>query len=215
MNKAIYTSTLLLLLSVAGVAQSPATGTIDGHEYVDLGLPSGLKWATCNIGAIEPTDYGNYYAWGETSTKSPYYSSNCKTNGALINDFSGNSLYDAATANWGNSWRTPKESEYKELFDNCVWIASTQTNLCGQTINGLLVKGPNGNTIFLPAAGYYAGSNIGKAGEKHSYWSSTPDSNDNDKAWYFYSLSNRPFGKGSNRYFGRTVRAVTDGTISE
>ena len=76
-------------------------GKINGHECVDLGLS--VKWATCNVGASSPTEYGNYYAWGETVTKSEYTKKNCKTYGISMGDISGNSSYDAARANWGGS----------------------------------------------------------------------------------------------------------------
>lgn len=92
---------------------------INGHEYVDLGLPSGLKWATCNVGANKPEDYGNYYAWGETGTKSSYGASNSKTYGKQMNDIKGNSQYDAARSNWGGSWRLPTEKELEELVNKC------------------------------------------------------------------------------------------------
>ena len=85
---------------------SETTGTINGYKYVDLGLS--VKWATVNIGATLPADYGNYYAWGETETKDEYTSDYSVTYGdSSIDDFAGNATYDAATANWGSSWRMP------------------------------------------------------------------------------------------------------------
>ena len=102
-----------------GIKSSATSGTLNGHEWVDLGLPSGTKWATCNIGTSTPSGYGNYYAWGETSTKSSYTEANSRTYGKNISDFSGNTYYDAATANWGSGWRMPTYKEFQELKEKC------------------------------------------------------------------------------------------------
>ena len=91
-------------------------GQINGHDFVDLGLPSGLKWATCNVGASSPSEYGNYYAWGEVEPKESYTQENCLTWGQEIGDISGNPQYDAARANWGGTWRMPTKSEFEELI---------------------------------------------------------------------------------------------------
>ena len=172
----------------------------NGHEYVDLGLS--VKWATCNVGASKPEDYGNYYAWGETSTKSSYTSDNSKTYRKQMNDIKGNSQYDAARANWGGTWRLPTKAELEELKNKCTWTWTTQNG-----VKGCKVTGPNGNSIFLPAAGFRASSLI-DAGESGNYCSSTPDESD-----YAYRLN---FGSGfqyvyrSHRYFGRSVRPVIE-----
>ena len=122
-------------------------GMINGHQYVDLGLSSGLKWATCNVGADSPEDYGNYYAWGETETKAEYTEDNSVTYGQQLNDISGNAQYDAAAANWGGSWRMPTRDEIKELMYNCSWTPETQNG-----VDGFKVTGNNGNYIFIPAS---------------------------------------------------------------
>ena len=149
----------------------------NGYEYVDLGLS--VKWATCNVGANSPEAYGDYFAWGETSTKETYVDDNCPTYGLSYSelksqgyiDGNGNltSQYDAATANWGGDWRMPTEAEQKELFNNCTWTWTTQNG-----VNGYNVKGPNGNSIFLPAAGSRYRSSLNDAGSDGFYWSSTP-----------------------------------------
>ena len=181
------------------------TGTINGHEWVDLGLPSGTKWATCNIGANAPEGYGNYYAWGETTTKSSYTEENCRTYGVSMNDISGNANYDAARANWGSTWRMPTKAEMKELRDNCTWTWTTQNG-----VNGYKVTGSNGNSIFLPAAGYCFRSSRYHVGEHGYYWSSAPDES---RTGYAYDLG---FYSGylsvywSNRLDGLTVRPVSD-----
>ena len=180
---------------------------INGHEWVDLGLPSGLKWATCNVGATSPEGYGNYYAWGETTTKESYYESNCTTFGQQISDFSGNVTYDAARANWGSTWRMPTKTEMEELENNCTWTWTTQNG-----VNGYRVRGPNGNSIFLPAAGYCNGSSRNYVGEFGDYWSSTPYDYESDTVLayrlFFYSPSHG--GNWHNRSFGYTVRPVSD-----
>ena len=155
--KRTLTALLLACITMAGMAQKTE---INGHEYVDLGLPSGLKWATCNVGASSPSDYGNYYAWGETSTKSEYTESNSKTRGKNMGDIGGNSAYDAARANWGGSWRLPTKAEFEELLNRCTWTWTSQNGH-----KGYLVKGPNGRSIFIPAAGGRDGSSLYLAGE--------------------------------------------------
>ena len=182
-----------------------------GHDWVDLGLS--VKWATCNVGANKPEDYGTYYAWGETSTKTEYTEDNSKTYGKLegyeIGDIKGNSNYDAARANWGGNWRMPTRSELQELIDKCTWTWTTQNG-----VNGYNVKGPNGNSIFLPAAGVRIGSSLSDAVFYVYYWSSTPRSNYFDDGGYSaYGLG---FDSGSHnaysyrRYYGFSVRPVLE-----
>ncbi len=115
------------------------------HKYVDLGLPSGTLWAECNIGAKSPADYGDYFAWGETSTKESYTE---KTYTVDYNITSLDAAHDAATANWGEHWRMPTAAEQEELHRECTW---TWTTFHGK--NGYRVTGKNGKSIFLPAAG--------------------------------------------------------------
>ena len=151
---------------------SETTGTINGYEYVDLGLS--VKWATVNIGATLPADYGNYYAWGETETKDEYTSDNSVTLGdSSISSISSDATYDAATANWGGTWRMPTIDECENLANKCTWTWTTQKNSDGEEINGYLVEGTNGNSIFLPAAGYRSGSSLNEDGTKGMIWSSS------------------------------------------
>ena len=157
-------------------------GEIAGHGYVDLGLPSGKKWATCNVGASSPEGYGNYYAWGETSPKAEYTWENYQhwvdadgdgswdSGEETINsDISGSAQYDAATANWGGGWRMPTRDEMEELVYNCEW---EWTKVNG--VNGARVVGPNGHCIFLPAAGYRCGYSLLHEGVNGRYWISAP-----------------------------------------
>ena len=182
------------------------SGTIAGHDYVDLGLPSGLKWATCNVGASQPHEYGNYYAWGETTTKSSYTEENCRTWNVSMNDISGNATYDAATANWGSTWRMPTKAEMRELYYQCTWKWTSQSG-----VNGYRVTGPNGNSIFLPAAGCCDGSSRSYVGEFGNYWSSTTDSEgDTDFANFLYFDSDYLSLNFYYRNLGRSVRPVSE-----
>ena len=140
---------------------------LEGHGYVDLGLS--VKWATCNVGANAPEEYGDYFAWGETSPKAEYTEENSLTYGKDMSDISGNPQYDAATANWGGSWRMPTYDELKELKNQCTWTWTTQNG-----VNGYKVTGPSGASIFLPAAGWLNGSSLDDAGSDGNCWSSTP-----------------------------------------
>ncbi len=179
----------------ATTASSGGNGTVNGHEYVDLGLPSGLLWATCNVGANAPEEYGNYYAWGETETKSSYDASNSKTyrKRNLPSDISGNSQYDAARKNWGGSWRMPTRDEFEELLKYCTW---TWTSRNGK--NGYEVQSKkNGNSIFLPAAGYWSAT----------CWSA---SHGEFKSAFTFSYEEGINADWMDRYNGKSVRPVSD-----
>lgn len=175
------------------------------YEYVDLGLPSGLKWATCNVGAEKQEDYGYYFAWGETKQKDTYTEDNNITNGIQLGDFFGDAEYDAAAANWRENWRMPNKAEYDELVKECTWEWIKQGG-----VNGYKVIGPNGNCIFLPAAGYCDGSSLFNAGEEAHYWSSTPDNYQSaDCAYYLDFDYGDYFLSDGKRYRGQSVRPVS------
>lgn len=179
-------------------------GRLNGHEWVDLGLS--VRWATCNVGASSPSDYGDYYAWGETTTKSSYTDDNSRTYKVRMDDISGNPKYDAATANWGEGWRMPTKEELEELVDKCDWQWTTQGGH-----NGYKVTGPNGNSIFLPAAGWRIESPFGDAVDYGSYWSSTPDGSDTHCAYYLRFEGGRRYGVAwGYRFYGPSVRPVSD-----
>ena len=157
-----------------------------GEEVVDLGLPSGLKWRGWNVGASKPEEYGNYYAWAETSPKSNYSSSNYKYPATNLGD--GMIVYakydstpihgdgktvmepedDAASVNLGNGWRTPTFNEFKELREKCTWAWTTRNG-----VNGMLVTGPNGKSIFLPGGGWYTKTTLTGKTTYGSYWTAT------------------------------------------
>ena len=178
---------------------------INGYEYVDLGLPSGLKWAVHNVGASAAEDYGDYYAWGEIETKDSYTQQNSVTYGMPMEDISGDPQYDVARALWGETWRLPTRDEQKELLDNCTWEWTSQNG-----VNGYLVTGSNGNSIFLPAAGYKENSSHTEVGEYGYYWSSTPQSNSNLGAYYLYMSESSKLSYYYARVAGQSVRAVSE-----
>ena len=154
------------------------------YEAVDLGLPSGLKWATCNVGATRPEEYGGYYAWGETEEKSNYdYSTYKWCNGSYdtMTKYCTSSSFgtvdnktvlesddDVAHVKWGGGWRMPTFGELHELYSNCTWLWITING-----IKGYKLTGPNGNSIFLPAAGYCDGTDVDGRGSFGGIWSSS------------------------------------------
>ena len=152
-------------LNVTDVPKPPYDETL----WADLGLPSGILWATKNIGAINPEDCGDYFAWGEIAPKSSYDDSNSLTIYKEISDISGNPQYDAATANWGAPVRIPNDEEIDELVNNCTTTWTIQSGVMGQ-----LVTGPNNNNIFFPASGLMNGTLLEYKGVYGEYWGSTP-----------------------------------------
>ena len=181
-----------------------ATGKSKGHYYVDLGL--NVCWATCNVGANSPEEYGKYYAWGETIQKVQYDESTSECYGEEMYDISRSSSYDAARANWGGNWRMPTRAEFNELVNRCTWTWTTQKGK-----SGYKVTGPNGNSIFLPAAGYHAGRSVYGVGDVGYYWSSTPGESDiNDGAYGLYISNSDYIMKNCFRYCGMSMRSVIE-----
>lgn len=157
-------------------------------HMIDLGLPSGTKWACCNLEASKPEEYGGHYAWGETSTKRVYNTSTYMyyQNGTMVNigsDIAG-TKYDAATAIWGNTWRMPTIGQFAELVNNCSTTWTSRDGVVGREFIG-----PSGGTIFLPAVGWYWDSSIhftDNAGSCGKYWSSTAIESGPYEAWLLY-----------------------------
>ena len=201
--KKMYLIMILVCMIMVSCKPDGGDGRHEGHVYVDLGLS--VKWATCNVGANSPEVYGQYFAWGEITTKAEYTEENSTTYGKTMNDISGNAQYDAATANWGGNWRMPTEAEYKELLNNCTWTWTTQNG-----VNGYKVTGPNGNSIFLPAAGYRSGSSLYGTGYDGFYWSSAPNESLDDYAYFLGFDSSYHYMVGTGRYLGFSVRSVLE-----
>lgn len=175
--------------------------TLTAGDAVDMGLS--VMWASCNVGATAPEEYGGYYAWGETSTKANYtgdnYAYNDKENSVYINigDNIAGTAYDAATVNIGNGWKMPTKEQMQELVDKCTWE--------NKTINGTfgyLITAKNGNTIFLPAAGALLDGISYRVGERFMY--ATSNIYDNSRIYYLNDKSVTIWG----RYPGYSIRPV-------
>lgn len=188
------------------VTISEPDGYINGHGYVDLGLPSGTKWATCNVGASSPDKSGEYFSWGEIETKTEYSDNACTTVNKEISDFSGNPYYDVASTKWGNNWCIPTVDETEELAKLCKW-----TWIKYNLSTGYKITGPNGKSIFLPAKGWKDGAKIMFSGSHGIIWTSSPS----DVTYGSYALN---FYKGQddnieNRHYlyrrkGANVRPI-------
>ena len=205
--KKIFSTVIALMATLAVSAQTT-------REYVDLDLPSGTLWATCNVGANAPEESGDYFAWGETSPKETYDWSTYKwCNGSYntLTKYCTGGMYgtvddqsellpedDAATANWGSEWRMPTIDQLKELYD---YTTTEWTTVNG--VNGCLITSKqNGNTLFLPAAGYCDTGSLNLAG---SYWSRSLHWDDYAYCPFFWSGG---VGWSYLRYYGNSVRPV-------
>ena len=198
---------------------------ISGHEAVDLGLS--VKWATCNVGASSPEDYGGYYAWGETEGKSNYswetykwcngywdsmtkyctYSYDGNVDNKTILDPSD----DIATVKWGKKWRIPTIEEIEELKYRCTWTWTIIHNL----VSGYAIMGPNGNSIFLPAVGFRDGTGLALLGTIGGYWSTTLYEDYSYGAYgLYFNDSSTNWNNWGRRSLGHTIRPVTDGLLS-
>ena len=194
----------------------------NGHEYVDLGLS--VKWATCNVGATEPEEYGDYFAWGETELKD-YYGSWfrykwCNGSSTKLTKYNTKSSYgpvdnkttldlsdDAARANWGGSWRMPTDAELTELREQCTWTWTTQNGVYGYKVTSKK-SGYTNKSIFLPAAGYRDENSLSYAGITGEYWSSSLDTGNPYYACILHFLSDHVTRGYENRYHGLPVRPV-------
>ena len=194
------------------------------HDWVDLGLPSGTLWATCNVGANSPEEFGHHFAWGETEPKDVYDWSTykwCNGSYTTITKYCTNSEYgyngfvdnkteldledDAAYVNWGPSWCMPTVEQQQELYQNCSSVWTTKNG-----VNGRLFTGPNGNTLFLPAAGGRWDGSLYYVGSYGYYWSRTLYTcfSRSDLAYNLDFTSGYVGCDGDDRIIGFTVRAV-------
>lgn len=217
--------------SVRAVLVEDAPSAFAGVEMVDLGLPSGIKWANMNVGANAPEEYGDYFAWGETEPKSEYSYTTYKysTNGDLTGiskyscpDGATNGIWyesgtfigddistlesedDAASVIWGARWRMPTIDEWTELAQQCTWIWTTQNG-----INGYRITADNGNSIFLPAAGWRSNAELDSVGSLGHYWASSRHENGTPYAWYVdFDMGSVNWLNNGRRMFGHSVRPV-------
>ena len=192
----------------------PLTASIDlvsTFNYVDLGLPSGLKWANCNLGASSPEKTGKYYAWGEVTEKQSYnwntysfYKDSALVKYTSTDGFTAlESADDAATAILGSAWRMPTKEEFAELYNNCTKEYTSQNS-----VNGYRFIGPNGNNIFLPMAGGRDGEGLLSNGESGFYWVSTLYSDAPEYAWGFILEPASCYETSYYRMLGQTIRPV-------
>ena len=193
------------------------------YEYVDLGLPSGLKWAKCNIGAEKETDFGDYFMWGETTPDTNYtwvnykygdgsnfskYNTGLNGYGGTIDNKTTLDLEDdAATQIMGDGWRMPTQDEYKELIDNTEYKWFDDFNSSGVS-GGKFTSKINGNSIFIPAAGTYDNGSVVDVGEEGSVWSSSLVTSNSSNALGLFFSSDYCYMGGNLRCTGLTVRGV-------
>ena len=202
-----------------------ADGSADGHDYVDLGLPSSTLWATCNVGANAPEEHGDYFAWGETMPKTVYGLENykyCKGDEKQLTKYNVKSEYgyhgfadgrttllsddDAATANWGCGWHTPTKEQWRELLDNTTHQWTARNGVEGR----LFISKKNGKSLFLPATGTRSDDGLYYAGSNGNYWSSSLSTYYPSRAWSFYFPSDNygMYYDGYRRDGGLSVRPV-------
>ncbi len=215
-----------MLVSFSACNTNEPDVLIGPKEAVDLGLPSGTLWATCNVGATSPEQDGAYFAWGETTTEKYKYTYDwstykyCNGGSRTQTKYCTDSSYgtvdnkttldpsdDAAHVNWGGDWRMPTKSEQDELLDECTWTWTDNYNNTG--VAGCIVTGTNGNSIFLPAAGYRAEyATFCDVGVYGCYWSSSLNESYPNRSYYLDFGSDSYDEYRNYRCYGRSVRPV-------
>ena len=224
MNKRLLTMFSALVPMTLAIAQAP-----EDVQAVDLGLPSGIRWASCNVGATTPEGYGYYFAWGETESKKDYswetykyanvgefyhhkFTKYCTDASSGDNGFIDNKTVlepedDAATANWGDVWRMPTDAEWTELREQCTWTWTAQNGVNGYQV----ASKTNGNSIFLPAAGFRDGNAAPYvAGRRGYYGSSSLLENSSDDVWIVTFNHEKVERDNDKRNKGLSVRPVQD-----
>ena len=194
--------TLVVIFSAPNTKTPPQSGETDGHGYVDLGLPSGLMWATCNVGADSPMDYGDYYAWGETETKDYYdlenYTYKPKTGRLPLSN-------DVAHQKWGESWRMPTEEEMHELMRCCDWYYTIIHGVRGT----IVISRTNKNWLFFPAGGLYMEDAVSELGEAARIRSAGSDEASSGSQPAIFALDKTSDIMHYAAYWGSNVRPVT------
>jgi len=234
MKKTFFLIMLAMMMATGAMAQKMVVKTTDKQTvmydipnvecvafidgYVDLGLPSGTLWATMNVGASSPEEYGDLFAWGETEPKSEYAWNNCfdtEDNGSTFKTYYNNggltellSEDDAASVNWGEGWQTPSMEQFQELIDpnytTTVWTEQ-------KGIHGRMIIGKNSQYIFLPAAGFCWGPSPSGIGSFGTYWTSSLTTNSSSDAYFMWLDSGSLSSLYSARAQGRSIRPVVCG----
>lgn len=215
MKKKLFT----LLLALVAIATTARAQSINGHEYVDLGLPSGTLWATCNVGANSPEDYGDYFAWGETEPKEKYdffndykyFDINVTKGFTKYTNSDGKTELvpedDAAYIKWGNSWHIPSYEQIIELYENCSFKQTSMNGVEGY----IFISNKNGKSIFFPYSGYYEGNQLKEANTVGYYWTrslSRISTAGEDFAHTLYMSSSHTNMYVNHRYKGLAIRPV-------
>ena len=205
----------LVLLIIIALMPSLASAQCPDNNHphmIDLGLPSGTKWACCNVGANSPDQYGDYYAWGETEVKESYtWETYIHAEGEwgtchdIGTDIAGTD-YDIAHVKWQESWQMPNLEQVKELLENCTKVWETIGS-----VNGYTFTGTNGNTIFVPAASFIYDTSIINESKDGRYWTSTLSTNPNQSYYMSFDAGGTAWENYDNRPLGCTVRPVTSG----
>lgn len=213
------TVTTVVIRSFFGYSLSEPDGTINGYDYADLGLPSGTLWATCNVSASRPDEDGCYFSWADVIQHSdsswdyrwentPYCPNMSIDTWSKYNGSDGRSVLDteddAAAVAWGDPWRMPTLDEVRELIDKCRWKWKKVNGM-----NGYIVVGPNGHSIFLPASGCRFSTNIDNDSTAGYYWSGSLNT-DNPYGAYdiYFNQYEIEWGSYFARYYGQSVRPV-------
>ena len=173
---------------------------VQDHPYIDLGLS--VYWAEYNMGATKPEEYGDYYAWGEITTKDIYTQANSLYYNRYLTDFQGDPVYDAASANWGGDWMMPTYNQMLELVNDCDWEWTTQNGVIGYKVTG-----PNGNSMFMPAAGCSFDGRTVAVGTDGYYYATTP-ANTNIQAYYLMFHQMAKYPDVCYRYQGSSIRPI-------
>jgi hypothetical protein len=170
-------------------------------ESIDLGLS--VKWASFNVGATKPEEYGILFGWGDVTGEKTSTSNNDYPNAAPPSNISGTE-YDAAHVLWGGSWRMPTRKEQEELVNGCTWTKTSLNNVAGYRVTG-----PNGNSIFLAASGGRIGTRLLYQVSGGDFWSGTLSSN-TDEAYYMWFYGGRQAVEDLPRHYGFAIRPVTE-----
>ena len=195
--------------SNAAKRKGPANVVENGHEAVDMGLS--VKWATCNIGAFSPSEFGDYLAWGELATKPTYTEENSETYKKAIGNITGNPQYDAARAKWGGNWRMPTAEEFQELIDGCIWEKRHTLDNVYKFIGYQVTSKSNGNSIFLPAGGIFKTQIELYSLHSGHYWSGSSKSDPGLAAKEFYFDSHNKIRiSWASRDLGLSIRPVIE-----